>query len=713
MLQRLASLLRMQPPIIANRGLLFASGATVPTNGTDGYQTGCLFLHTDGGAGTALYVNEGSVTSCTFQALAGGIGAGSLAALSDIGTAPSYTAGKILVADGGDYEEVAVSGDATLAANGALTLAANSVVTGDITDLNVTTAKLASGAVTATKIEGLAAGQIIVGVDGTPGNNAKVAVSGDITMSAAGVTVIGAGKVSVDKIEGLAAAQFIVGTNGTAAGNAKVTLSGPFNLSSAGLLSMDSATVVAAGSAQGDATAVADGFSLVTSADGTKGVKLPAAAAGGFCAIKNNAASSLKIYPNTDDKIDDGAANANIVIGAEKAVVLVAYDATDWYTVGEAVDSIFDLYDVGTASYTGGKVLVADGSKFEPVAISGPFNLAATGLISMDSATVAALGSLQGDAAALADGFSLVTDANGTKGVRLPSAAAGGFCIIKNNANAILKVWPATDDAIDAVAANTAIAVDPYRVLYLVAYDGTTWYSQEANTYGLADLDDVGATAYTSGAILIANASSYAECSVSGDATLASGGALTIAAGAVTAAKLATETATHTIALTDLRKSAACKTALPDAGDATDLGLAAGAGSPVKGTTTNNNAVTEKCAFDFVVPQNVGDGDLVLRIKFLFSAARASESLLDVVCKHIKSGGLDATDLCLTDPIDVKAVVAETNEDFTIDHDAAGDEIAAGSVLHFEISAESDDGGGGTAGYAQINGIQVRIPCRV
>jgi len=307
MLQRLASLLRIQPPVIANRGLLFASGATVPTPGTDGYQTGCLFLHTDGGAGTALYVNEGSVTSCTFQALAGGIDAGSLAALSDIGTAPSYTAGKILVADGTDYEEVAVSGDATLA----------------------------------------------------------------------------------------------------------------------------------------------------------------------------------------------------------------------------------------------------------------------------------------------------------------------------------------------------------------------------------------------------------------------SGGALTIANSAITAAKLATETATHTIALTDLRKSAAGKDALPDAADGTDLGLADAIGSAVKGTTTNNNAATEKCGFDFVVPQNVGDGDLVLRIKFLFSAARASESLLDVVCKHIKSGELDATDLCLTDPIDVKAVVAETNEDFTIDHDAAGDEIAAGSVLHFEISAESDDGGGGTAGYAQINGIQVRIPCRV
>lgn len=48
-----------------------AYGTVVPTDGTAGYLTGCLFAHTDGGAGTSLYVNEGSATSCDFNALAG------------------------------------------------------------------------------------------------------------------------------------------------------------------------------------------------------------------------------------------------------------------------------------------------------------------------------------------------------------------------------------------------------------------------------------------------------------------------------------------------------------------------------------------------------------------------------------------------------------------------------------------------------------------
>jgi len=72
MISRVCSLLRMKQPVLADRGLLFASGATVPTDGTDGYQTGCIFQHTDGSGGTALYVNEGSVTSCDFNAVEAG-----------------------------------------------------------------------------------------------------------------------------------------------------------------------------------------------------------------------------------------------------------------------------------------------------------------------------------------------------------------------------------------------------------------------------------------------------------------------------------------------------------------------------------------------------------------------------------------------------------------------------------------------------------------
>lgn len=49
--------------------ILQAAGVTVPGDGASGYATGCLFQHTDGGDGTALYVNEGTSLSADFNAI--------------------------------------------------------------------------------------------------------------------------------------------------------------------------------------------------------------------------------------------------------------------------------------------------------------------------------------------------------------------------------------------------------------------------------------------------------------------------------------------------------------------------------------------------------------------------------------------------------------------------------------------------------------------
>jgi hypothetical protein len=62
MIQRIAKLLRIQPPVVADEGLLLASGASVPS-AVYGYQPGALFQDTTNGV---LYVNEGTLASCTF-----------------------------------------------------------------------------------------------------------------------------------------------------------------------------------------------------------------------------------------------------------------------------------------------------------------------------------------------------------------------------------------------------------------------------------------------------------------------------------------------------------------------------------------------------------------------------------------------------------------------------------------------------------------------
>lgn len=97
----------------------------------------------------------------------------------------------------------------------------------------------------------------------------------------------------------------------------------------------------------------------------------------------------------------------------------------------------------------------------------------------LDVTAVAAAGSAQGDAAALALGLNVVSAADGTKGVKLPAAAAGRVVFVKSTtAGQVLKVYPATGDAINALSANTALSLASGATpAILVAADAATWYT--------------------------------------------------------------------------------------------------------------------------------------------------------------------------------------------------------------------------------------------
>jgi hypothetical protein len=93
------------------------------------------------------------------------------------------------------------------------------------------------------------------------------------------------------------------------------------------------ATVAAAGADNTDAAAVDYGFTLVSAANGTKGVILPAAVAGKVVYIKNNVAANLKVYPASGDQINALTVTTGaLTIGSLKAAMFHAYDTTTWYT---------------------------------------------------------------------------------------------------------------------------------------------------------------------------------------------------------------------------------------------------------------------------------------------------------------------------------------------------------------------------------------------
>lgn len=49
--------------------IILAKGTTVPTDATDGYAKGCLFLDSDATSGSVLFINEGTSSSCDFNAV--------------------------------------------------------------------------------------------------------------------------------------------------------------------------------------------------------------------------------------------------------------------------------------------------------------------------------------------------------------------------------------------------------------------------------------------------------------------------------------------------------------------------------------------------------------------------------------------------------------------------------------------------------------------
>ena len=104
-----------------------AGNITIDAQGSD---TDIILKGTDGSSDTTFLTIDGSAAgAATFNS---DVTVGALLKMPDV------TSGKILVGDGTSFEEVAVSGDATLASSGAVTLANTAVSAGSYTAASIT-----------------------------------------------------------------------------------------------------------------------------------------------------------------------------------------------------------------------------------------------------------------------------------------------------------------------------------------------------------------------------------------------------------------------------------------------------------------------------------------------------------------------------------------------------------------------------------------------
>jgi len=92
---------------------------------------------------------------------------------------------------------------------------------------------------------------------------------------------------------------------------------------------------------------------------------------------------------------------------------------------------------------------------------------------------VAAAGSTVSDAAQLSEGFTVVTGANGTLGVKLPATPSpGAVVIIKGTTAGVLKVWPDAAATINAIGSNGAISLASGAIpAIFIAKTATQWYT--------------------------------------------------------------------------------------------------------------------------------------------------------------------------------------------------------------------------------------------
>lgn len=165
--------------------------------------------------------------------------------------------------------------------------------------------------------------------------------------------------------------------------------------------------------------------------------------------------------------------------GALNAGDAIYWDASGTPNVGDASSGAATATSAGNKFVGYATADAGSGDKYVRVRLAdGPTT---NSLPNFPPASVAAAGSTQGDATAIAAtvGFAFCTGADATKGVKLPDAVAGKAIIVKNSdaANAILKVYPATGDAINALAANASLNMAAKTSALLVCLDATTWYT--------------------------------------------------------------------------------------------------------------------------------------------------------------------------------------------------------------------------------------------
>jgi hypothetical protein len=209
-----------------------------------------------------------------------------------------------------------------------------------------------------------------------------------------------------------------------------------------------------------------------------------------------------------------------------------------------------------------------------------------------------------------------------------------------------------------------------------------------------------------SGKILVGDGTDLASVAVSGDATLAAGGALTIAADSVERSMMAQEALElYSIPLYTLRAADGDALAIAEpASQAGDHYLVYSSGSWVlRGISPNSTTETDKSLFTFSLPPEYDDGQTItVRIGAKFTADGDAKTIDLEAFKVTALTGAVGSDICATEAITLTGTAAAC--DFTVTPTG----LTGGDILSFIITTVFQDADG-TTGEAEIGSVAVML----
>jgi len=265
-------------------------------------------------------------------------------------------------------------------------------------------------------------------------------------------------------------------------------------------------TAFATGGA-GSATALTGEYNNITTcATAGDSVKLPEAALGLFITVKNSGAASCAVFPATSDSINALAVNLSINVPVGGSVSFRAISAVVWETnevisvsapttqTGEfglkAVDNAADheillsnasmgqatvitIPDPGAST---GEVILVEGAS----SVTGVKSFTVPVIYDHNTGITAFATGGQASAVALTGEFNNVTTcATAGDSVKLIAAIVGQTQTVKNSGAASLAVFPITDDAINALAANLSVNIPVGGEMTFRAIDAVTYETNE------------------------------------------------------------------------------------------------------------------------------------------------------------------------------------------------------------------------------------------